>query len=89
MVMLANNKTIEQIDQDLRLFLGDNSEKFTAWLRNAVANPESLKKERGEVVYEEWMQWLITIILKKANRLVKYPRPLLPHHSEHFQGIGG
>lgn len=32
MVMIANKKTIQQIANDLQLFLGDNTETFTHWL---------------------------------------------------------
>lgn len=31
MVMIANGKTIHQINNDLNLFLADNADKFTAW----------------------------------------------------------
>ncbi len=46
-VMLANNKTMSQINQDLQLFLGDNTNRFTSWLRNVMADPESLKRGGG------------------------------------------
>lgn len=32
MVMVANKKTKLQMTEDLNLFLGDNTEKFTEWL---------------------------------------------------------
>ena len=31
MVMVANKKTKEQMTDDLNLFLGNNTEKFTSW----------------------------------------------------------
>ena len=31
MVMVANKKSQQQMTADLNLFLGDNTEKFTAW----------------------------------------------------------
>ena len=31
MVMVANKKTKEQMTDDLNLFLGNNTEKFTTW----------------------------------------------------------
>ena len=31
MVMVANKKTQDQMTEDLNLFLGTNTEKFTAW----------------------------------------------------------
>ena len=64
MVMLANNKTVHQINNDLQLFLGENTERFTTWLQRAIADPAAMmeretetsqqrkkrerKKERGE-----------------------------------------
>ncbi|ESO00782.1 hypothetical protein HELRODRAFT_82696 [Helobdella robusta] len=32
MVMVANKKTQKQMDDDLNLFLGPNTTKFTTWL---------------------------------------------------------
>lgn len=37
MVMVANKKTQEQMTEDLNLFLGSNTEKFTAWLSALLA----------------------------------------------------
>lgn len=31
MVMLANKKTANQINTDLQLFLGENTDRFTQW----------------------------------------------------------
>lgn len=45
--MLANNKTITQVNQDLQLFLGDNTDTFTTWLQTVVDNPSLLQKKRG------------------------------------------
>ena len=42
MVMLANNKTVHQINNDLQLFLGENTDRFTAWLQRAINDPDSL-----------------------------------------------
>ena len=55
MVMLANNKTVHQINNDLQLFLGANTDRFTEWLQDAMNNPsvltetvsEQKKKEEG------------------------------------------
>ena len=47
MVMLANNKTMEQIAQDLELFLSENTQHFTNWLQEAVSNPEILRRGVG------------------------------------------
>ncbi|XP_053737639.1 zinc finger CCCH domain-containing protein 14 [Synchiropus splendidus] len=50
MVMVANKKTSQQMADDLALFLGNNTIKFTAWLhgvleklRSVAVEPESLK----------------------------------------------
>ena len=42
MVMLANKKTVHQINNDLQLFLGDNTNLFTTWLQEAIANANTL-----------------------------------------------
>ena len=52
MVMLANKKTVHQINNDLQLFLGDNTNLFTSWLQNAISDPSTLSashSERGEI----------------------------------------
>ena len=54
MVMLANHKTIHQINNDLKLFLGGNTERFTTWLQEAVISPRVLdpeQKEEGACMY--------------------------------------
>lgn len=33
MVMLANKKSVHQINNDLQLFLGENTDPFTDWLQ--------------------------------------------------------
>ena len=48
MVMLANHKTIHQINNDLKLFLGGNTERFTTWLQGAVTSPHELDPEQKE-----------------------------------------
>ena len=54
MVMLANNKTVHQINNDLQLFLGANTDRFTAWLHRAMSDPavmmETTSEEREAVV---------------------------------------
>ncbi|XP_068609601.1 zinc finger CCCH domain-containing protein 14 isoform X3 [Brachionichthys hirsutus] len=52
MVMVANKKTSQQMADDLSLFLGNNTIKFTAWLqgvleklRSVSVEPESLKHQ--------------------------------------------
>ncbi|XP_014778633.1 zinc finger CCCH domain-containing protein 14 isoform X2 [Octopus bimaculoides] len=50
MVMVANKKTREQMNEDLHLFLGNSTEKFTAWLLSilnklkaiTIGNPPSV-----------------------------------------------
>ena len=48
MVMLANHKTIHQINNDLKLFLGGNTERFTTWLQGAIVSPRVLDTEQKE-----------------------------------------
>ena len=48
MVMLANHKTIHQINNDLKLFLGGNTERFTTWLQGAITSPRVLDSEQKE-----------------------------------------
>ena len=57
MVMLANKKTIHQINNDLQLFLGEHTDVFTSWLQKVLSNQdlsvvevEGRKKETGEGV---------------------------------------
>ena len=52
MVMLANNKTITQISNDLQLFLSGNTDKFTSWLQEAITNPDILRN-KGDPVESE------------------------------------
>lgn len=39
MVMVANKKTSQQMADDLSLFLGNNTIKFTAWYHQKQKNP--------------------------------------------------
>lgn len=48
MVMLANNKTVHQINNDLQLFLGENTDRFTAWLQRAITDPAALMERDTE-----------------------------------------
>ncbi|KAM4522909.1 zinc finger CCCH domain-containing protein 14 isoform 2-T2 [Odontesthes bonariensis] len=45
MVMVANKKTAQQMTDDLSLFLGNNTAKFTAWLHGVL---EKLRSVAGE-----------------------------------------
>ncbi len=36
MVLVANKKTKDQMDDDLSLFLGHNTERFTSWLHHVL-----------------------------------------------------
>lgn len=36
MVMVANRKSREQMEDDLQLFLGSNTEEFTGWLHQVL-----------------------------------------------------
>ena len=42
LVMLANKKTVSQISQDLELFLGDNTSRFSKWLKEVLEKPDLL-----------------------------------------------
>lgn len=42
MVMVANKKTQEQMTEDLNLFLGNNTEKFTSWLHGLLKKLQSI-----------------------------------------------
>ena len=35
-VMISNNKAIDAMANDLKLFLNDNAETFAAWLKNVL-----------------------------------------------------
>ncbi|KAM6915294.1 zinc finger CCCH domain-containing protein 14 [Xenentodon cancila] len=57
MVMVANKKTPQQMSDDLSLFLGNNTIKFTAWLhgvleklRSVAADPGSLRQLQSDTV---------------------------------------
>ena len=52
MVMLANNKTVHQINNDLQLFLGENTDRFTAWLQRAITGPAALMETDTEISQE-------------------------------------
>lgn len=42
MVLVANRRTKPQMEQDLQLFLGDNTAKFTTWLLHVLSKLEEL-----------------------------------------------
>ena len=48
MVMLANNKSVHQINNDLQLFLGENTDRFTTWLQRAIDDPAVLMETASE-----------------------------------------
>lgn len=45
MVMVANKKSQSQMTEDLGLFLGTNTEKFTLWLHGLIAKLQSITAE--------------------------------------------
>ncbi|XP_076004864.1 zinc finger CCCH domain-containing protein 14 isoform X2 [Genypterus blacodes] len=47
MVMVANKKTSQQMGDDLSLFLGNNTIKFTAWLHGVLEKLRSVAVEPG------------------------------------------
>ncbi|KAM4529305.1 zinc finger CCCH domain-containing protein 14 [Fundulus diaphanus] len=57
MVMVANKKTSQQMTEDLSLFLGNNTIKFTTWLQGVLeklrcvaVEPESLRRLQSDTV---------------------------------------
>ena len=56
MVMLANNKTVHQINNDLQLFLGENTDRFTAWLQRAMTDPSALTEPPADKVERKTAQ---------------------------------
>lgn len=68
MVMLANNKTVHQINNDLQLFLGENTDRFTEWLQQAMTNPSVLvettskAKEKDETDSERMCLCVVTML---------------------------
>lgn len=44
MVMLANKKTIHQVNNDLQLFLGEHTDVFTEWLQKVLSNQDLLRE---------------------------------------------
>ena len=67
MVMLANKKTFHQINNDLQLFLGSNTNHFTEWLQKATANPDTVVKKSGGNVYRLHEQYIHVHVLVHAG----------------------
>ncbi|XP_061842873.1 zinc finger CCCH domain-containing protein 14 [Nerophis lumbriciformis] len=53
MVMVANKKTSEQMADDLSLFLGNNTIKFTAWLHGVLEKLRTVAVEPASVGLEQ------------------------------------
>ena len=51
MVMVANKKTQKQMSDDLNLFLGSNTDKFTTWLHQLLTKLQSITagKSHGDI----------------------------------------
>ena len=49
MVMIANNKTGEQMADDLRLFLNENTDGFVEWLVQVLAKLKKVTAGEGEL----------------------------------------
>lgn len=45
MVMLANKKTVQQINNDLQLFLGENTDPFTDWLQQFLETDKQVQQQ--------------------------------------------
>ncbi|XP_029984898.1 zinc finger CCCH domain-containing protein 14 [Sphaeramia orbicularis] len=52
MVMVANKKTSQQMADDLSLFLGNNTIKFTAWLQGVLEKLRSVAVEPGSLRHQ-------------------------------------
>ncbi|XP_028252895.1 zinc finger CCCH domain-containing protein 14 isoform X2 [Parambassis ranga] len=52
MVMVANKKTSEQMADDLSLFLGNNTVKFTTWLQGVLEKLRSVAGEPASLKYQ-------------------------------------
>ncbi|XP_030854637.1 zinc finger CCCH domain-containing protein 14 isoform X2 [Strongylocentrotus purpuratus] len=48
MVMIANKKTEEQMEDDLALFLGTNTDKFCGWLQGVLKKLQAARDEQKE-----------------------------------------
>lgn len=46
MVMVANKKTKKHMSDDLSLFLGQNTDKFTSWLHNLLNKLQTLSTDQ-------------------------------------------
>ncbi|XP_077598376.1 zinc finger CCCH domain-containing protein 14 isoform X1 [Stigmatopora nigra] len=53
MVMVANKKTSQQMADDLSLFLGNNTIKFTAWLHGVLEKLRTVAVEPAPVSHEQ------------------------------------
>ncbi|XP_057679320.1 zinc finger CCCH domain-containing protein 14 isoform X1 [Corythoichthys intestinalis] len=53
MVMVANKKTSQQMADDLSLFLGNNTVKFTAWLHGVLEKLRTVAVEPAPVRHEQ------------------------------------
>lgn len=49
MVMVANKKTESQMTEDLSLFLGHNTDKFTSWLHGLLVKLQSLSSDQQKI----------------------------------------
>lgn len=53
MVMVANKKTSQQMTDDLSLFLGNNTIKFTAWLQGVLEKLRSVAGEPASLKHQQ------------------------------------
>lgn len=72
--MLANQKTMTQINNDLQLFLGKNTDRFIHWLETVIRSPQLLdqpsnqaEERKDETIYEgrvlcSWKYWEIKLM---------------------------
>ena len=71
MVLVANKKTKDQMDDDLSLFLGHNTERFTSWLHHVLQKLNAAALLQGNGTYFEAGKIKVKCVnLKKMNILL-------------------
>lgn len=64
MVMVANRRSREQMEDDLQLFLGSNTEEFTGWLHQVLQKLQEVTVANlGKSLFQGCGIWICWIIL--------------------------
>ncbi|XP_032398446.1 zinc finger CCCH domain-containing protein 14 isoform X4 [Etheostoma spectabile] len=69
MVMVANKKTSQQMADDLSLFLGNNTSKFTAWLQGVLEKLRTVAVEPASLTGHELQSDSGTVAGKRRSSL--------------------